>query len=125
MAEGWQSVASACSQTKVDERRRAGRSCQEDQMSMSMVRIGLTAVAMSVASIGAFAGTAAADGVRVEVPAPFFFPTPQFDYNDGYYRTGRGRYYHYDRDRDGWHYGRNHREGVRYEGRWHRYHDRD
>jgi len=84
-------------------------------MSMSLVRIGFTALALSVASVGAFPGEAAADGVQVVVPSPFFYPRAEFQYGDGYYRAGRGRYYHYDRDRDGWHYGRTHRWGLRYE----------
>ena len=55
-------------------------------------------------------GVAAADEVRVVFPVPFFFPQADFKYDDGYY-------YHYDRDRNGWHYGRNHRHGLRYERR--------
>ena len=62
-------------------------------------------------------GIAAADHVRVFVPAPFFFPQVDFNYDDGYYRTREGHFYHYDRDRDGWHYCRNHRDGMRYERR--------
>ena len=85
-------------------------------MSMSMVRIGF-ATLLSMASVGAFTGEAAADDVRVVIPSPFFFPRAEFHYGDGYYRTGTGRYYHYDHDRDGWHYGRNHRWGQRYEQR--------
>ena len=42
-------------------------------------------------------------------------PQEEFPYADGYYRTHEGRYYHYDRGRHGWHYGRNHEEGLRYE----------
>lgn len=63
------------------------------------------------------AGVARAD--RVVVEPPVFFPAPEFHFDNGYYRTNEGHYYHYDHDRDGWHYGRNHREGVRYEERHH------
>jgi len=87
-------------------------------MSMSTVRIGLLTLALSASAAGAFAGEAKADGVQVVVPSPFFFPTPQFNYDNGYYyRNSDRHYYHYDRDRDGWHYGRNHREGERFEAR--------
>lgn len=81
---------------------------------MFVMRVMCGVLALSIFSVG----MAAADRVRVDVPAPFFFPHADFRLDDGgYYRTGEGRYYHYDHDRDGWHYGRNHREGTRYEER--------
>ena len=81
------------------------------------LRIGITTLVLAATTtMGGSEGLAHADGVRVVVPLPFFVPAPQFEY-DGYYRTHGGRYYHYDRDRDGWHYGRNHGEGERYEWR--------
>lgn len=86
-------------------------------MSKSLLRTGLIAVAVSVGSLGAFSGIAEADGIRVVLPAPFFVPGPQFNYQGGYYRTREGHYYHRDSDRDGWHYGRNHRDGERWESR--------
>jgi hypothetical protein len=52
---------------------------------------------------------------RVVIEPPVFVPEVEFHHEDGYYRTHEGHYYHYDRDRSGWHYGRNHEEGVRYE----------
>ena len=61
------------------------------------------------------AGTARADHDRDEPEV--FVPHAKFRFEDGYYRTNRGHYYHYDRDREGWHYGRDHREGVRWEGK--------
>ena len=81
----------------------------------------LVLLAASVVGVGALNGVAQADGVRVVVPLPMFYPTPQFRYDNGYYRTNEGHYYHYDRDRDGWHYGRNHGEGERYERRHERH----
>lgn len=52
---------------------------------------------------------------RVVIEPPIFVPEADFHHEDGYYRTHDGHYYHYDRDRSGWHYGRNHEEGVRFE----------
>jgi hypothetical protein len=87
-------------------------------MSLSKVGIGLAALALSASGAFVYEGVAQADGVVIHVPSPFFFPTPQFEYGDGYYyRHADRRYYHYDRDRDGWHYGRNHRDGMRFEAR--------
>jgi hypothetical protein len=57
---------------------------------------------------------AAADRVVIEEPR-VFIPEVEFEREHGYYRTHEGHYYHYDKDRGGWHYGRNHEEGVRYE----------
>ena len=79
-------------------------------MISSKLRVVAAALALSILP----AGIAVADEVHVVVP-PFFVPQPEFRFDDGYYRTHEGHYYHYDRDRDGWHYGRNHEEGVRYE----------
>lgn len=76
--------------------------------------------------LGLGAGLARADRPRVNIevgPPPIFYPEERFPYNGGYYTTPDGNYYHYDRDRHGWHYGRNHVEGLRWEHR-HR-HDRD
>jgi hypothetical protein len=84
-------------------------------MFISKLRIVSTVLALSIVPLAA--GLAAADEVHVVVPAPFFIPQAEFRYEDGYYRTHEGHYYHYDRDRDGWHYGRDHREGVRWERR--------
>ncbi len=70
---------------------------------------------------GGGSAAAAAAEVQVVVDPPVFFPRDDFPYEGGYYRTREGHYYHYDRDRGGWHYGRNHEEGLRYErGREHR-----
>jgi hypothetical protein len=80
---------------------------------MTRTRIGLIAFAL-VASMTTFgAGRAAAD--RVVIEPPIFVPEVEFHHEDGYYRTHDGHYYHYDHERNGWHYGRNHEEGVRYE----------
>ncbi len=56
---------------------------------------------------------------RVVVDPPVFYPEVDMRFDDGYYRTHDGHYYHYDRDRHGWHYGRTHAEGVRFEERHH------
>ena len=86
---------------------------------MSRTQIVAFAMVLSVSLLGFGAGKAAADGPRViiEPPPPLtlYYPHAEFNFENGYYRTNEGHYYHYDRDRDGWHYGRNHREGVRYE----------
>ena len=84
-------------------------------MLITKTRLVSAVLALFLVSVGA--GLAGAQVVHVEVPAPFFFPQADFRYDDGYYRTREGHYYHYDRDRDGWHYGRTHAEGVRYEKR--------
>jgi hypothetical protein len=64
--------------------------------------------------------------VQIVVDPPVFVPTVGFEYGNGYYRTHDGHYYHYDRDRDGWHYGRDHRAGERWERRHrHRHHHHD
>ncbi len=82
-------------------------------MFLSKLRIVSAALALSVLPLSA--GVALAD-VVVDVPGPpVFYPHAEFKFDNGYYRSNEGHYYHYDRDRDGWHYGRNHREGVRYE----------
>lgn len=84
---------------------------------MTRTRIALTlALMMSLLTFGA--GIARAD--RVVIEPPIFVPEVDFHHDDGYYRTNGGHYYHYDRDRNGWHYGRNHEEGVRYEHEHHR-----
>ena len=80
---------------------------------MSRTRIGRAALLM-VSLLVFGAGVAAADRVVVG-PPPVFIPEAEFQHDNGYYRTNDGRYYHYDKDRSGWHYGRNHEEGVRYE----------
>ena len=86
-------------------------------MSILKTCIAAAALSLSLATVGA--GVAAADP-EIIVHAPFFYPRADFRYDDdGYYRTHEGHYYHYDRDRDGWHWGRNHREGMRYEERHH------
>jgi hypothetical protein len=86
---------------------------------MSILRVCIASAALSLG--GAGAGVAAADPVIV-VDSPFFYPRAEFRFDDeGYYRTPTGRYYHYDHDRDGWHWGRNHREGMRYERRHNRF----
>ena len=83
----------------------------------SKMRIVLTVMALSILPVGVGAGVATAREAHVFVPIPIFFPQADFRYDDGYYRYHTGHYYHYDRDRDGWHYGRNHDEGMRYEKR--------
>jgi hypothetical protein len=86
-------------------------------MFASKFRVVSAALALSFLPVGLGAAVAHADGVRVIVPTPFF-PRADFRFDDdGYYRTHEGHYYHYDRDRDGWHYGRNHEEGSRFERR--------
>ena len=84
-------------------------------MFVSKIRIGAAVLAWSALSMVG-TGVVRAEGVRVVVePPPVFVPHAEFKFEDGYYRTHDGHYYHYDRDRDGWHYGRNHEEGMRYE----------
>jgi hypothetical protein len=78
-------------------------------------RTGLIVLAVLVSLLGVGAGVAEAEGTRVIIEPPVFYPSADFHYGDGYYRTNDGHYYHYDKDRDGWHYGRNHREGMHYE----------
>ena len=83
-------------------------------MFVSKLRLISTVVALSILPV--LGGIAVADEVRVEVPGPpIFFPRAEFKYDNGYYRTHEGHYYHYDTDRDGWHYGRDHRAGQRWE----------
>lgn len=82
-------------------------------MSILKVCVASAALSLSLATVGV--GVVSADADLVVDP-PFFFPRAEFRYyDDGYYRTHDGHFYHYDRDRDGWHWGRNHREGMRYE----------
>jgi hypothetical protein len=87
---------------------------------MTRIGLGTTALALTFSLLGFGTGVAMADPPRVVVEAPFFIPEADFRHEDGYYRTNDGRYYHYDRERSGWHYGRNHAEGVRFEHRHHR-----
>ena len=85
---------------------------------MSITRICIASAAMSLSLATVNLGVASADPPRVIVETPLFYPRADFRFdNDGYYRTHEGHYYHYDKDRDGWHYGRNHEEGVRFESR--------
>jgi hypothetical protein len=90
-------------------------------MSVSKMGVLSAALALSILPMGMAAREAAADEVQVVFPVPFF-PRADFQFEDGYYRNSHGHYYHYDHDRDGWHYGRNHEEGMRYERRHHRHH---
>jgi hypothetical protein len=81
---------------------------------MSRMRIGVATLALA-GSLAVFgAGLASADRVVIEPPR-IFVPEAEFEYGHGYYRTHEGHYYHYDKDRSGWHYGRTHAEGVRWE----------
>jgi hypothetical protein len=84
---------------------------------MSRTRTGATALALVVSLLAFGAGIAGADRERdrVVIEPPIFVPEAEFQHENGYYRTNEGHYYHYDRDRSGWHYGRNHDEGTRYE----------
>jgi len=82
-------------------------------MSRTRIRTILLSLILSVLGLGV--GVARADGPRVVIEPPIFLPQTDFPYENGYYRTNEGHYYHYDRDRNGWHYGRNHEEGIRYE----------
>jgi hypothetical protein len=82
---------------------------------MTRTRIAAVVVILAMTVLGFGAGRAEADGARVIIEPPVFYPHAEFPFENGYYRTNEGHYYHYDRDRAGWHYGRNHREGVRYE----------
>lgn len=75
-------------------------------------------LAFSIGLVGAGTGLAFADHDRDGEPE-IFLPHATFKFDDGYYRTRQGHYYHYDRDRDGWHYGRDHREGMRWEKKHH------
>lgn len=82
-------------------------------MSVSKMRLAFTVAALGVTlGLGAHAGA-----VIVRSQPPVFIAGPEFDYDGGYYRTREGHYYHYDRDRNGWHYGRNHRDSDRRERR--------
>jgi hypothetical protein len=81
---------------------------------MSRIRTAVAAMALGVSLI-TFGSVAVADGPRVVIEPPIFVPQSDFAYENGYYRTNEGHYYHYDHDRRGWHYGRNHEEGIRYE----------
>jgi hypothetical protein len=76
-------------------------------MFVPKMRVLFSAMVLSVLIVGAGPARAA-----VEVYLPFY-PRAEFRHEHGYYRTHDGRYYHYDRDTDGWHHGRNHREGLR------------
>ncbi len=87
-------------------------------MFISKKSIVSSVLAFSAVSMLAM-GAASADRVKVIVPPPVFLPQAEFRFDNGYYRTNEGHYYHYDADRSGWHYGRNHEEGVRYEHRHH------
>jgi hypothetical protein len=87
---------------------------------MTRTRIAAVAMVLAVTVLGFGAGRAEADGARVIIEPPVFYTHAEFPFENGYYRTHEGHYYHYDRDRAGWHYGRNHREGVRYEREHHR-----
>ena len=91
---------------------------------MSRIRTAVTALTLGTSlTLGSIA---MADGPRVVVEPPIFVPQDNFAYDNGYYRTDDGRYYHYDRDRRGWHYGRNHEEGLRYEReREHEHHEHE
>ena len=62
-------------------------------------------------SIGITTGTASADREERRGEPEIFVPHATFRFDDGYDRTREGHYYHYVRD--GRHYGRDHREGVR------------
>ena len=77
-------------------------------MTTTWHRVALFALSLAVSALG---------GCLPPPPGALFVPTPQFEYSAGYYRTHGGHYYHYDKDRDGWHYGRDHAEGQRYEER--------
>ena len=74
---------------------------------------------MALALVTSLVGVAVAD--RVVIEPPVFVPEAEFHHEDGYYRTREGHFYHYDRERNGWHYGRDHEEGVRYEREHHRH----
>ena len=87
---------------------------------MTRTRLGATALALTLSLLAFGTGVALADPPRVIIEPPFFVPEADFRHDNGYYRTSEGHYYHYDRDRSGWHYGRNHEEGVRYEHEHHR-----
>lgn len=84
---------------------------------MRAIKLGLivSVVGLSLFAVDTRGGSSAAAQVRVVVDPPIFVPRDDFRYEDGYYRTHDGHFYHYDRERNGWHYGRNHEEGVRYE----------
>ncbi|GEM_PF-3183169 len=69
---------------------------------------------------------AARAGVTIEIGGPpIFYPAPDFQYDRGYYRTYDHHYYHYEADRSGWYYGRNHEEGLREEKRRAKHHHHD
>lgn len=72
-------------------------------------------VTMFLAAAGLGTARADHDRDRDRGEPEIFIPHSSFRFEDGYYRTNRGHNYHYDRDREGWHYGRDHREGMRWE----------
>ncbi len=61
-----------------------------------------------------YAGTSVSIGVG---EPPLVYPESDFRYEQGYYRTNNGHYYHYDKDQRAWNYGRNHQEYVHEEQR--------
>ncbi len=80
---------------------------------MTRARIHAIALGVALSLLALGGGVAWAD--RVVIEPPVFVPEAEFHHENGYYRTHEGHYYHYDSDRNGWHYGRNHDEGVRFE----------
>ena len=72
---------------------------------MTRTRIAAVAMVLAVTVRGFGAGRAEADGARVIIEPSVFYPHTEFPFENGYYRTNEGHYYHYDRDRAGWHYG--------------------
>ncbi len=70
-------------------------------------------VSAAVAFSVVFGAGLSAMADEVIVTSHPFYARSEFPTEHGYFRTDDGHYYHYDKDRDGWHHGRNHREGVR------------
>ncbi len=92
---------------------------------MSILKVCVASLALGLLPMSA--GVALADRVVVEPPAPpIFFPRAEFQFDEGgYYRSHDGHYWHYDRDREGWHHGRSHREAMRDEERHHHERERE
>ncbi len=61
---------------------------------------------------------AARVSVNMNIGIPLFYSESDFPHSyNGRYRTYNRKHYHYHRDSGQWHYGRNHREGLREEAR--------
>lgn len=78
---------------------------------------GLLALTLAASSLPVKNADALNVSINLGQP-PIFYPADKFVYvvhEHGYYRTSEGHYYYYDKGRNGWHYGRNYKEGLREE----------